>query len=73
VTGVIAALAAVVAAAIGLWHAKLPASIRDSITRSLGPAFGGVRALHSGHVGDYVAWLTVGVAVLGGLLAVTLG
>ncbi|CAN5138671.1 hypothetical protein BH20ACT22_BH20ACT22_01710 [soil metagenome] len=72
VTGVIAALAAVVAAAIGLWHAKLPASIRDSITRSLGPAFGGVRALHSGHVGDYVAWLTVGVAVLGGLLAATL-
>jgi len=25
--------------------------------------------VHSGHVGDYVAWLTFGTAVLGGLLA----
>lgn len=31
-----------------------------------------LRALHSGHPGDYVAWLTLGVAVLGGLLALTL-
>ena len=28
----------------------------------------GLRALHSGHIGDYVAWLFVGVAVLGGLI-----
>ena len=72
VTGVIAALAAAVAAGMGLWHSKLPASIRGGISRSLGPAFRGVRALHSGHVGDYVAWLTAGVAVLGGLMAATL-
>jgi len=72
VTGVIAALAATVAAGIGLWHAKLPASIRGGISRGLGPAFRGVRALHSGHVGDYVAWLTAGVAILGGLMAATL-
>jgi multicomponent Na+:H+ antiporter subunit D len=25
----------------------------------------GLRALHSGHIGDYVAWLFVGVAALG--------
>lgn len=31
-----------------------------------------LRALHSGHPGDYVAWLTLGVAVLGVLLALTL-
>jgi len=24
----------------------------------------GLRRLHSGHLGDYVAWLTLGVAVL---------
>jgi hypothetical protein len=29
-----------------------------------------LKALHSGAVGDYVAWLTVGIAVLGGLFAV---
>ena len=31
-----------------------------------------LRALHSGHPGDYVAWLTLGVAVLGVLFALTL-
>jgi hypothetical protein len=29
----------------------------------------GLRGLRSEHVGDYVAWLTFGTAVLGGLLA----
>ena len=28
-----------------------------------------LRILHSGHIGDYVAWLTAGVAILGGLFA----
>ena len=28
-----------------------------------------VRILHSGHMGDYIAWLTAGVAVIGGLFA----
>ena len=28
-----------------------------------------LRILHSGHMGDYVAWLTAGVAVVGGLFA----
>jgi hypothetical protein len=32
----------------------------------------GLRALHSGHVGDYVAWLTFGVAALGGAFAFVL-
>jgi multicomponent Na+:H+ antiporter subunit D len=31
-----------------------------------------LRAVHSGHVGDYVAWLTFGLATLGGLFALTL-
>src|SRR5205823_9223865 len=30
-----------------------------------------LRALHSGHVGDYVAWLVAGTAALAVLLAVT--
>ena len=37
--------------------------------RSAGSA---VRGLHSGHVGDYVAWLVLGVAVLGGSFALAL-
>src|SRR5207247_1296693 len=31
-----------------------------------------LRALHSGRVGDYVAWLVSGVAALGGALALSL-
>jgi multicomponent Na+:H+ antiporter subunit D len=38
----------------------------------LRPAFAGLRAVHSGHVGDYVAWLTAGVAVIGGVFGLTL-
>jgi len=30
-----------------------------------------IRALHSGHVGDYVAWLVAGTAALAVLFAVT--
>ena len=33
----------------------------------------GLRALHSGHVGDYVAWLVAGTAALGASFAVLLG
>jgi multicomponent Na+:H+ antiporter subunit D len=35
-------------------------------------ALRGLRALHSGHIGDYVAWLVVGVAVRGVLLPLPL-
>jgi len=34
------------------------------------PVLRPLRAAHSGHVGDYIAWLTVGMAVFGGILAV---
>jgi multicomponent Na+:H+ antiporter subunit D len=35
-------------------------------------ALGGLRSLHSGHVGDYITWLTFGLAAVGGLFAITL-
>jgi multicomponent Na+:H+ antiporter subunit D len=36
------------------------------------PALQRLRALHTGHVGDYVTWLLVGVVTLGAALAVSL-
>jgi multicomponent Na+:H+ antiporter subunit D len=49
---------------------------RRRLPRALAAGVGAVRAalaplrsLHSGHIGDYIAWLTVGVAVFGGILA----
>jgi multicomponent Na+:H+ antiporter subunit D len=47
---------------------RLPALATRAGTRSLAE----LRQLHSGHVGDYVAWLTFGLATLGGLFALTL-
>ena len=54
---------AVGVAALGLQFRRLPARLRSPVT-SLSPALEGLRGLHSGHVGDYLAWLMVGVAGL---------
>jgi multicomponent Na+:H+ antiporter subunit D len=61
---------AIAAAAVALF--------RPPLRRLAGPlapvrSFGrAVRGLHSGHVGDYVAWLLLGVAALGGSFALAL-
>ena len=42
------------------------------VDRPSGEVLGGLavaRGLHSGQVGDYVTWLTAGVAAFGGLVA----
>jgi multicomponent Na+:H+ antiporter subunit D len=50
--------------------------VRDAVPARLGHsgdrALHVLRSLHSGHVGDYVTWLVVGTAALGGLFAVSL-
>jgi multicomponent Na+:H+ antiporter subunit D len=45
------------------------------LTRVLATAVGGLRRLHNGYVGDQVAWVVLGVAILAGLsgLALRLG
>lgn len=60
------ALAAGVAA-LTVWHRRLP-RVLHPLGRVLwsGPAL--LRTLHTGHVGDYVAWLVVGVSVFGALV-----
>ncbi|HEX4735516.1 MAG TPA: proton-conducting transporter membrane subunit [Thermoleophilaceae bacterium] len=51
-------LGAFAAAAIGLrGHRLIPMAIGDRL-----------RAAHSGHIGDYIAWWTLGIAVLGGFV-----
>jgi multicomponent Na+:H+ antiporter subunit D len=51
-----------------VYRNRLPKSFTDGLTKAYAP----LRAVHSGHVGDYVAWLTFGTAVIGGLFAVTI-
>jgi multicomponent Na+:H+ antiporter subunit D len=56
-------------ALFGLYRRRLPELLRRRAGRVLGPPAAGLKALHSGVVGDYVAWLTFGAAALGGLVA----
>jgi multicomponent Na+:H+ antiporter subunit D len=63
--GITLALALIVAAAGLLRPGSL---LRQASARVINP----VRTLHSGHPGDYVAWLVAGVAALGAAFAVAL-
>ncbi len=65
-TGAERSLAAVLLALALAWY---------SLTKTRKPVLKieGLRRLHSGHVGDYVAFLTFGVAAMGIVLAVLLG
>ena len=65
-------LLALAFALFGLYRRRLPTYVRRGGGRVLDPPIAVLKSLHSGIVGDYVAWLTFGVAALGGLLALTL-
>lgn len=54
--------------AVGLYRDRLPRQVVAGAMALLRP----LKAVHTGHVGDYVAWLTCGVAVIGGVWALTL-
>jgi multicomponent Na+:H+ antiporter subunit D len=51
-----------------LYRDRLPERVTGAMARGLAP----LRAAHSGHIADYVAWLTFGTAVIGGLFALTI-
>jgi multicomponent Na+:H+ antiporter subunit D len=59
-------------ALVGLYRRRLPELVRTPLRVVLGPPLAALRIAHSGVVGDYVAWITVGTAVVGGLWAVLL-
>ena len=68
VFGFLPALAAIGLAALALFPERLPRGLRHATGRTLHPALSKLEKIHSGHVGDYAAWLTAGVALLGALL-----
>jgi multicomponent Na+:H+ antiporter subunit D len=60
-----------VALAASAWFAHLlPDRVLRGMRRVVEPPVRVLHRLHSGHVGDYVAWLVFGVALLGALIAV---
>jgi multicomponent Na+:H+ antiporter subunit D len=68
VRGLVATVLAFGLAAFALFRKKGPLKVLDfsgGLTVLLRP----LRIVHSGHIGDYVAWLTFGVAAIGGVFA----
>jgi multicomponent Na+:H+ antiporter subunit D len=61
-----AVLGAIGLAALGLFGRPLLDRIPNPVLRPVAVALQGFRALHSGHIGDYIAWWTAGAATLGG-------
>jgi multicomponent Na+:H+ antiporter subunit D len=70
--GAASAIGAIGVAALALFRRKLPSAMRRWISEKLGIWVRRLRALHSGIVTDYIAWLTIGTAMLGGLFALYL-
>jgi multicomponent Na+:H+ antiporter subunit D len=61
-----AALGAVGFAVLGLFGRPLRRALPGLLLRPPSAAVIGLRRLHSGHIGDYIAWWTAGAALLGG-------
>jgi multicomponent Na+:H+ antiporter subunit D len=59
-------------AALALFGDPLTRRAPRALSQRPAAALRGLRTLHSGHVGDYIAWFTFAVASLGGLFALTL-
>jgi multicomponent Na+:H+ antiporter subunit D len=70
--GVAATVLALALAALGLYRRRLPGTAREAAGRLLAPPLDGLRALHSGVIGDYIMWVTVGTALIGGVWALTI-
>ncbi len=68
--GALSAAAAVAVGALSLYRDGLPAKMRAGAGVVLEPLLGALRSAHNGVTGEYVAWLTFGVAGISGLLSV---
>jgi len=69
--GLLSAALAAGFAALARWAPRLPQALHRT-ARAAGPVLHGLRRLHSGRIGDYVAWLFLGTAALGALVGAQL-
>ncbi len=70
--GAVSTLGALLVAGVGLFVGRTRQPQRTAVGRSVQVAADGLRALHSGHIGDYVAWWSVGASVIGGVCLLAL-
>jgi multicomponent Na+:H+ antiporter subunit D len=71
-SGLLLSAGAVALGAAALFRRRLPNPFRRATMAPVRPALNALRFVHSGEVQDYVAWTTLGVAVLGGAFALML-
>lgn len=71
VLAVVSTAVAVAFALVALYAPRIAEPLK-ALGRGASPVLDGLRHLHSGHVGDYIAWLFVGVAALGALVGLPL-
>jgi multicomponent Na+:H+ antiporter subunit D len=67
--GLLSTLAAICLTAVLLERLRLPFRVPRALHRATATSFERLRRQHSGQIGDYVAWATVGFAALGALSA----
>jgi multicomponent Na+:H+ antiporter subunit D len=70
--GLASAAGAVLLALVGLYRPRLARKLPSASLRLATAAIRPLRAAHSGVVTDYVTWLVLGAAALGGVFALTL-
>ena len=70
--GLGATLVALATVVLGLWRNRLPEGWRRALWRAADPPLAALKAAHSGVIGDYIVYITVGTALIGGVWAFTL-
>jgi multicomponent Na+:H+ antiporter subunit D len=65
-------LGALLVAAYGLWGETAVNARRILTVHPVRNTVSVIRGLHSGHIGDYIAWWSAGVSVIGGICLITL-
>ncbi|MFN2555499.1 MAG: hypothetical protein ABR592_01270 [Nitriliruptorales bacterium] len=70
--GLAGAVGAIAAGLLGLFYRRAPGGLRRRTAGLCMPPLRVLRGIHSGHVGDYVAWLSAGIAAFGALFVVAL-
>ena len=72
--GLASAAAAIGVAVVALLRRRLLSpAVRGAVRSAAIPPLRQLRALHSGHLGDYAAWFTVGLVTVAGLFALGAG
>jgi multicomponent Na+:H+ antiporter subunit D len=69
--GVLSTVLAFVVAVVGIYASAYRRRIEPAL-RPLAAPFSLLRQLHSGHVGDYIAWLFIGMSALAALVGIPL-